>query len=117
MADPAGSALLFLGVGIYVENAAPCDGTDVIIAVGAQCLPLTTEPATGTIINTNNIPTKALVGSPFTQTGNRFSCDLMDPNNQEFFTSVTTDVELVTEASFFDTALGDIEVEIKLLCD
>ena len=49
---------------LVVESGAPCDGTDVSIAVGDACIPVTTATAGSLITNANFNPTGCPGGGP-----------------------------------------------------
>lgn len=94
-----------LGVRITIENNLPCDGLDVRTVWGDVCIPLTTETAKGTLLDSN------IGGPPITGelVGTPLSCPAM-----------ATDVSglvLGGNLSFFDTSLGDLEVPIRISCD
>jgi hypothetical protein len=99
-----------LGVDMNIENAAPCDGTDIKIAIGARCLPLTTATATDVIANSNFIAGQQLpANGPITASGASQSCSNLGAGH---LTGLTT----VGMANFFGSPLGDIAAKIVVQC-
>jgi cysteine-rich repeat protein len=105
----AGGLQCNLGVTINVEIDAPCGDGDVLIAMGTNCIPLTTETVTAQVHNANNVPGWDAPQPPFTASGNAISCSTL-------VTSTTTGVTLVGAAHFFDTTLGDLQPQTVFTC-
>ncbi|MEO8605877.1 MAG: DNRLRE domain-containing protein [bacterium] len=106
----AGDLQCRLSANLVVENAAPCNGTDVKINVGQTCLPVSTERANASIIDANFTPGAMLPNPPNVndQTGSRLSCPALD--------SGTTGLLGVGVVNFYGSALGDISTGLKVTC-
>jgi hypothetical protein len=100
-----------LGSNLVVETAAPCDGTDVTIPVGTTCIPVSTEEASALIthanFSTNTVPKPP--DGPNDQTGAPIACATVD-------SSTTTGLTGVGAVNFFGSALGDLSVGLKSVC-
>jgi hypothetical protein len=93
-----------VGVRITVESNLPCDGTDVTTTLGDYCVALTSERATGTLLDAD-LNSGAIVGE---LSGTPIGCSAMS--------AATTGLELGGNLSFFDTGLGDLEVPLRVVC-
>jgi hypothetical protein len=100
-----------LGSSLNVETSAPCDGTDITIAVGQTCIPLSTQRATSSIIDANFTPASVVPPPPNVndQTGAPLACATFD-------SSTTTGLVGVGAVNFFGSALGDLAVGLKATC-
>ena len=105
-ASRAGDFQCQLGASLVVERTAPCDGSDVSIAVGGACIPVTTSTGEAQIINANG-GTGTL--GPFLNTGNPVPC-----GNYE--TGPLTGIKGIGVVNFFGSALGDISTELFPVC-
>jgi len=107
----AGDMQCRLSANLVVENAAPCNGTDIKINVGQSCIPVSTERADSTIINANFTPGAMLPNPPNVNDllGNRLSCSTLDSSTTTGFTGVGA-------VNFFGSALGDIAAGLKATC-
>lgn len=100
--EPRGRLPVNLGSKLNVESAAPCDGTDVKIAVGATCVAMTTGTASSIVNNANFGAGDTLpVAGPLTASGEPISCD-------EFRAGTLTGLQIRGVVNFFGSALGDI---------
>jgi hypothetical protein len=97
-----------LGASLAVENKAPCDSTDVTIAVGKACIPVTTESAASLITNANNSTGTVPAGGPILNLGNAVECSS--------FATGLTGLKAVGVVNFFGSALGDIATELNAVC-
>jgi hypothetical protein len=96
-------------VNINVEVAAPCDSTDIKIAVGDRCIPLTTEVATSQIHDTNNTLDKDFPIPAWTDTGVGKACS-------ELATSTAAGIKMVGAVNFEDSNIGDLQSQLVLFC-
>jgi len=94
---------------INVEEFAPCDGTDILIAVGTVCIPLTTQRSDNVLLNNDNTAGQIPSAGIATLTGTAANCD-------ELTTSVTAGIELVGQVDFFDTTIGDVKTQTRFTC-
>ena len=109
--DP-GDVQCSLGSNITVETAAPCNGTDTLIAVGNTCIPVSTEAASGDVTNANfnaGVGTVPVPPATNNQTGTQLSCATVDA-------STTSGQVVVGAVNFFGSALGDLSVSLKSTC-
>jgi hypothetical protein len=108
--SPPGQLQCQFGISLRVEGAAPCDGTDVQIAVGSTCVPGTTGVASTQVVNANQVEGLRLpMGGPATVTGHAIPCDQLREIG-------TTEMTLVGGASFFGSALGDLAITVESHC-
>jgi hypothetical protein len=103
-----------LGADLNVEMAPPCNGTDILIAVGAACIPLSTERAHGRIDNANftmgsTVPGAMPGPNANDQTGSPIDCTTLDA-------STTTGLAGVGAVNFFGSTIGDLSVGLKATC-
>ena len=107
---PAGTLQCNVATSVNVELAPPCDGTDVMINVGRQCIPVTAGTFTSIMHNANNTPGKDFPVGGRTATGVPLgSCE-------DLAASMTTDLELVGGANFYDSLIGDLSVSARFVC-
>jgi hypothetical protein len=108
-----------LGVTLVVEDGTPCDGTDVAIAVGDACIPVTTSSASSLITNANFNPPGCPGGGPpchlptegqILNLGTPVACTAYDEGDS---VSGLTGVGVV---NLFGSALGDIATELFAVC-
>ncbi len=96
------------GVQILVETFPPCDTTDIFIFLPTKCVPITTESSIGTILNANDgIGNVLPIGGQRVLTGTPGNCT--DISN-----GIVSGMKLTGTANFFDSNLGDLQVEITL---
>jgi hypothetical protein len=99
-----------LGARPTVEAAAPCDGTDVVLATPDVCIPISTQRATGTVINANfGANTLPLTPGANDLTGTTLSCPALDAGP-------TAGMQLVGTFSIFGSAFGDIAAGVTAVC-
>ena len=98
-----------MGATILVEEAAPCNGTDVLIGMGTQCIPLTTESVSSIIDNENNSNGSELPSGGLSASGVAAVCN-------DLAVSTTTDIVLAGAVNFFDSTIGDLAVELIFTC-
>jgi hypothetical protein len=99
-----------LGSDLNVENAAPCDGTDIKIAVGSTCVAMTTGTASSIVNNTNFTEGATLPASgPLEAQGSPTSCDNLKADN-------LTGLKVRGVVNFFGSALGDIVTGLYADC-
>jgi hypothetical protein len=104
-----------LGVHFTVEAAAPCDGADVQIDLGAMCLPLTTQRAKGKIVDANftagaTVPGAAPGPNANDRTGVPLDCAVVDGGT-------TAGLETVGAFTIFGSStLGDLSFGIRAVC-
>ncbi|MCZ6715241.1 MAG: hypothetical protein O7B29_14980, partial [Deltaproteobacteria bacterium] len=91
---------------INVEVDAPCDGTDILIAVGTTCIPLTTQSSDNVILNNDNTAGQIPGAGVANLTGTAANC-------AELANSVTAGIELVGQVDFFDTQIGDVKTQTR----
>ncbi|MFQ5513351.1 MAG: hypothetical protein ACE5FG_02850 [Myxococcota bacterium] len=112
--SPAGSLLCAIGVEINVESTPlpdPCGNGDILIAVGETCVAMTTETATS-VINDANFSTGATIppsSPPAVLMGSGGDC-------ASLVNSVTTGIEIVGFANFFDSTIGDLQASLVFGC-
>jgi cysteine-rich repeat protein len=106
----AGDMLCNVGASINLEGALPCDGTDVTIAIGSSCIPLTTADSSNVIVNANNGAGTLPAGGPALQTGAPFECNTLQ-------SSVASGGAFVGGVGFFDSLIGDLAVQFNFVCD
>jgi hypothetical protein len=92
-----------LGVQINVEQAPPCGVGVITIFLLPKCVPLSTELATGIILDAN-ANTGSTVGGR-TLTGVRGSCS-------DIANGTLTGINLNGAAHFLDSNIGDLQVEV-----
>jgi cysteine-rich repeat protein len=105
----AGGLQCNLGANIDVEISPPCGDGDILIAVGARCIPLTTELVTSQMHNLNAVPGIDFPVPAFTAIGNGIACSTLA-------TSTTTGITVVGSVNFFDSTIGDLQARIDFLC-
>ena len=97
------------GVRITVEQAEPCDSVDINIDLPDKCIPLSTEESLGEILNANsNLGTKIPKGAAdrvFTGT---------PANCEDLSNGIVTGIKMSGTANFFDSNLGDLQVEVNV---
>ncbi|MFQ5514596.1 MAG: hypothetical protein ACE5FG_09150 [Myxococcota bacterium] len=113
-ASPSGSINCEVGVNINVESTPPpdpCGNGDILIAVGEQCVPMTSTTATSVINDSNFTGGQTIppVGPPATKTGVPGDCVALA-------TSTTTGIQLVGYANFFDSTIGDLQSTLSFIC-
>ena len=109
-ATPAGTLQCNVATSVTVETAPPCDGTDVVISVGTQCIPVTAGTFTSIMHNANNTVGKDFPVGGSTTTGVPVgSCE-------DLAVSVTSGLELTGGANFYDSLLGDLSVSSRFVC-
>lgn len=110
-AGRAGETQCNLGAVLNVEQSAPCDGSDVTIALGSACIPLTTATVS-TLMTDANFTTGVTVpktGTPASSSGAPLAC------------SALVDGELSGlgargAINFFGSALGDLAAVLAADC-
>jgi len=105
----AGGLQCNAGAVINVEIAAPCEGADVLIAVGTRCIPLTTEAVSLIIDNSDNLSGVELPSGGLSGSGTAAVCN-------DLTTSTTTGMVLAGAVNFFDSTLGDLAVGLTFTC-
>jgi hypothetical protein len=110
-----GDTQCYLGADLSIENTIPCNGTDVLIAIGTTCLPFTTQRAHGRIDDANLIPGSIIPAPPQSpdandQTGSPLACSTVD-------SSTTTGLVAVGAANLFGSLFGgDQSVALRATC-
>jgi hypothetical protein len=109
--SPSGAGALQCNMGtiIDVEIGPPCDGADILIAVGTRCIPLTTQAVSSQMHNTNNSPGKDFPDPAFTATGAAIDC-------LDLATSTATGLTLVGSVNFIDSTIGDLNTQQVFTC-
>jgi hypothetical protein len=90
-----------------VETEAPCDETDVTVKIPGQCVPMTTEDFTQTILTVD-----AEVGDeigPDEIRGQPVECS-------ELIAGKLGGLTMVGNSTSYDTLLGDLSVPIRMVC-
>jgi len=106
----AGDFQCNLGSNLNVETSAPCNGTDVKIAVGSTCVAMTTGTASSIINNTNFTEGATLpAAGPLEAEGDPISCD-------SFKSGDLTGLKVRGVVNFFGSALGDIVTGLYADC-
>ncbi len=82
---------------------------DTLVVIGRQCIPVTTEMASGVIINAANTASKELAAEPGARFGVPFLC-------ADLASSATTGMQLVGTVNFLDTTIGDQAVAARFTC-
>jgi len=94
-------------------QATDCPGgacvDDTLVVIGRRCIPVTTELASGVIINAANTASKELTAEPGARFGVPFLCDALA-------SSATTGMQLVGTVNFLDTTIGDLAVAARFSC-
>jgi cysteine-rich repeat protein len=96
-----------LGLSVVVETEAPCDETDVTVKIPGQCVPMTTEDFTQTILTVD-----AEVGDeigPDEIRGQPVECS-------ELIAGKLGGLTMVGNSTSYDTLLGDLSVPIRMVC-
>ncbi len=94
---------------LTVETKAPCDGGDILIDVGAACIPLTTGTAAAVIEHANNAPPPQDRLGPETQQGVGVQCSQID-------TQSLSGMQGRGVVVFFGSSLGDILTQLRVDC-
>ncbi len=109
----AGDLQCNLGASLTVEFGAPCGDGDTLINLPNNCLPLSTQQASGSISNANfNTPPGGMIPvAPNVNnlTGAEVSCGALNA-------STTTGMVAVGAANFFGSAIGDLSTSLKVKC-
>lgn len=121
-----GALNLQVAAQIIVQTAPPCGQGGVLLRLPPQCVPLTTETASGILINANNvtdparcvipgpscnqIPNRGERGEKLVVTGKPVSCEQLRSQGM-------SGVNLVGNISFFDSTLGDLETQLDWFCE
>jgi hypothetical protein len=108
---------------IIVEAAPPCGEGGVLLRLPPQCIPLTTETATGILVNANDvrscpanqptcnqIPNRGVVGEKLVRVGRPVTCSQLQSQGM-------SGVNLAGNISFFDSTLGDLETQLDWFCE
>ncbi len=82
---------------------------DTLVVIARQCIPVTTEMASGLIINAANTASKELTAEPGARFGVPSLCD-------DLASSATTGMELVGTVNFLDSTIGDQAVAARFSC-
>ena len=96
------------GLRIIVEQQAPCDGLDNFIDLPPKCVPLTTEASFSVIENSN-----AQFGTTVPKLGGRL-LEGVPADCERLKNADASGVLLVGEANFFDSNIGDLQVEVTV---
>jgi hypothetical protein len=106
--SPPGTLTCQAGVSVEVEADLPCDSTDVVLAFGRQCVPITSAAADGELLNANAFPGQT-IPSP-KRSGMGVSCgDLQSGNPGGLVT--------VGNMLFWEAGIGDTLVGITFDCE
>jgi hypothetical protein len=92
-----------MGTQINIEALRPCDGLDITIELAPKCVPVSTEIASGIILDANADFGETVGGR--TLTGAPGSCS-------DIASGAVTGVILKGSAHFLDSNIGDLQVEI-----
>jgi hypothetical protein len=92
-----------MGTQINIEANRPCDGLDITIELAPKCVPVSTETASGIILDANADFGETVGGRPLT--GASGSCI-------DIASGVVTGIILKGSAHFLDSNIGDLQVEI-----
>ena len=108
--DP-GELQCHLSAHVNVENAVPCDGIDILTAVGDMCIPLSTQRASADIVDTNFVSGGVVPPSPNVndQSGNPVSC-------ADLVSTGTSGLVAVGVVNSFGSNLGDVSVGMMATC-
>ncbi|MEO8601790.1 MAG: hypothetical protein ABI629_04345 [bacterium] len=99
-----------LGSVLNVESAAPCDGSDIKIAVGTTCVAQTTGTASTLITNANFVEGDTVPTSGALEiSGEPISCENFRAGN-------LTGLKVRGVVNFFGSALGDIATGLSADC-
>lgn len=101
-----GAFLMRVGARLEVEPGLPCGDGDAFIILPPICIPLTTEQASGVLLQANNLDQQF---GPFGDSGGRLTCEDLAANS-------VTGMNLVGHISFFDSTLGDLEIALDWVC-
>ncbi len=107
----AGELQCNLGARLVVENAPPCDGTDIRINVGNSCVPFSTQRASSAVVDANFSPGATVPLAPAVNSldGSEIACSALDA-------STTTGMVAVGAVNFFGSTLGDIASGLRVTC-
>jgi len=108
--DP-GDLQCHLGTKLRIEAAAPCDGADVTVDLPDLCIPMSTQRVSSAITDANFISASTVPPAPNTNelSGVPVSCTDLDAG-------MTSGAEIVGAYNFFGSALGDLAVGIRAIC-
>jgi len=100
-----------LGAHIRVETGSPCDGTDVLLELGAVCMPVSTQRASAAIIDANFIAASTVPPTPNINdlSGTPIPCGDLDASSM-------TGLQTVGVANVFGTALDDLSLGLLVTC-
>ncbi len=82
---------------------------DTLMVMDRRCIPITTETASGLIVDTNNTSPKEIETGHGASVGVPTLCD-------DLATSMTTGMELVGVVNFLDSNLGDLAIAARFSC-
>jgi hypothetical protein len=106
--SPPGTLSCQAGVSVEVEAELPCDSTDVVLAFGRQCVPITSAAAEGELINANAFPGHT-IPSP-ERIGVGASCAALQSGN-------ASGLVTVGNMLFWEAGIGDTLVGITFDCE
>jgi hypothetical protein len=112
-AGPPGTLQCEVGVEFTIEAAAPCDDTDVTIALRSTCVPMSSQRASAVIHNANygSSPSVPLVAGANDQSGAALTCAALDGNG-------AAGLELVGAFNLFGvTQFGDTSFGVRAVCE
>jgi hypothetical protein len=105
----AGGLRCNLGARIRIEEALPCDGTDVFYDTGDRCLPLTTQASQATLVDRDHIAGEILPSGVSVFDGVPVSCATLSesgPAGMLLFSTVNTFDVPLTGDSYLVFGLG-----------
>jgi hypothetical protein len=119
----AGALNFQVAAQIVVEAAAPCGEGGVLLRLPPQCVPLTTETASGILIHANDVPScqpnrptcnqipnRGVVGEKLVRVGRPVPCS-------QLMNEGMSGLNLVGNLSFFDSTLGDLKAQLDWFCE
>ena len=99
-----------VGVDVTFERNPPCGGGDVLLDLGRQCIPLTTEGIKAVIVGANDVPMTELPPGGTSLRGLPLTCPTLASDN-------TTGLGLVSAENAFDApGAGDIAFTFSMDC-
>jgi hypothetical protein len=96
-----------LGLAVVVETAAPCDGEDVTVEIPGQCVPVTTESFTQTLLSADREIGQQI--GPDTIRGQPVECS-------DLIAGKLGGLTMVGNSTSYDTLMGDLSVPLRMVC-
>jgi hypothetical protein len=99
-----------LGTRLVIENAAPCDGRDILLDAGSACIPLSTASVSSVILDANLEPGAQLpAGGPAMSQGAPIACS-------QLYEGTTSDLRIRGAVNFLGSSIGDLVTQVFMDC-